>query len=111
MADVRGGGGLPEEIRFKLYGLHKQVKAGPALGLAGNPEGLSTNLGPSPTVSPKSSSMFASSSSSSSSAASVAAMQLKAWHECGDMSADEAMRLFLTTLFKAAPYWKYQQFI
>ena len=36
---------------------------------------------------------------------------LEAWKACGDMSMDQAKRLFLLDLYTLAPYWKYEQFL
>jgi hypothetical protein len=91
----------------QLYGLYKTAKDGPA-----PPASSPTFLGK---VKPRGSVVLTLSTldltdpqAEAESAESVAARQLSAWRECGELSSVEAMRTFIVTLFTVQPQWDYR---
>ena len=96
-------GGLPEDVRLKLFGFHKHIKSG-ALTQLDRREQVEGSDPITPTRERPI-------SSGSTVTGELSPAQREAWASCGDMSEDHAKKQFLTTLFTAATYWKYEQFI
>ena len=88
----------------QLYGLYKTAKDGPAPPPTTGPKKLGhVKARPSVVLT-----LSSSTGDGEESAESVAAMQLQAWRDCGDMSSIDAMRTFCVTLFSLHQNWDYE---
>jgi len=95
---------MSPSAKLKLYGLYKTAKDGPAPAPSASPKKLGhVKARPSVVLS-----LSSSTGDGEESAESVAAMQLQAWRDCGDMSSIDAMRTFNVTLFSLHQNWDYE---
>jgi hypothetical protein len=89
-------------VILQLYGLYKTAKDGPA------PSNSARVLGKAKARPSVVLNLSSTSEDSEESVESVAAMQLQAWRDCGDISSSDAMRTFIVTLFTVHQDWDYK---